>query len=97
MRIFESVALRGLDETVVAFADEIGQGEPLALVLLRHRDDETEVSADHLVEGLLVALLDALGELDLLIGSEQLYLADFIQVLVQHPLLPGNVHTRCVD
>ena len=43
----------------------------MTLVLLRDRDDEPEVRVDHPVLRLLVAALDALGELDLFLGGQQ--------------------------
>src|SRR5690606_29804039 len=85
-------AARRLHEAVVPLADEVGEAEPLALVLLRHRDDEPEVGADELVQRLLIPLLDPLRELHFLLRSEQLNLTDLIEILVQHPLLSGYVH-----
>src|SRR5690606_21077715 len=88
--------LRRLDQPVVPLVDDVGQREPLALVLLRDGDDEAEVGADELVEGRRVALFDPAGELDLLLGLEQGDLPNLLEVLVQHALLAGDVHrSRC--
>src|SRR5690606_16446289 len=86
--------LRRLDEAVVPLADEVGEREPLALVLLRDGDDEAEVGPDELVERDLVALLDPACELDLLLRREQGDLPDLLEVLVEHPLGAGHVHGR---
>ena len=48
----------------------------MALVALRDRDDQPQVRVDHLLLGLEVAALDALGELDLLLRREQRIAAD---------------------
>ena len=44
----------------------------------------------------LVALLDLLGELDLLVGRQERDLPDLLEILVQHPLTAGDVHRRFV-
>ena len=51
----------------------------MALVALGDRDDEAQVRVDHQVLGFLVAALDPLGELDLLLGGEQLVAAGLVQ------------------
>jgi len=51
----------------------------VALVLLRDRHDEAEVRVHHPVLRRLVALLDELGELDLLRGGEQRVAARFVK------------------
>jgi len=51
----------------------------VTLVLLRDRDDETEVRVDHQILGLFVAVLDALGELDLFGGGQQLVAAGLVE------------------
>ncbi len=55
-----------------ALLDEVEEGETLVAVVLRDRDDETEVRLDHSLLRLHVAALDALGELDLLGGGQEL-------------------------
>src|SRR5690606_29672129 len=88
--------LRRLDEPVVPLVDEVREGEPLPLVLLRHRDDEAEVGADKRVERRRVALLDPAGEFDLLLRLEQGDLPNLLEVLVQQALLAGDVHrSKC--
>src|SRR5262245_60463343 len=52
--------------------DQVEQREAVPLVALGDRDDEAQVRVDHQVLRLLVAALDALRELDLLLGGEQL-------------------------
>jgi hypothetical protein len=63
--------LDGADQAEHALLDEVAEGEALALVLAGHRDHQTEVGVDHAVLGRQIALLDALGELDLLLCGEQ--------------------------
>src|SRR5205823_7491879 len=57
--------LAGADQPEDPLLDQVEQRQLVALVLLRDRDDEPEVGVDHLLLGLQVAALDALGELDL--------------------------------
>src|SRR5262249_18726119 len=64
--------LDGPDEPDDPFLDQVEQRDPVALVLLRDRDDEAEVRVDHQVLRGFVAALDPLRELDLLLGSEEL-------------------------
>ena len=79
----------------------------MALVLLRDRNDEAEVRVDHQILRLLVAALDALRELDLLRGGEQLVAAGLVQEELQgvgggdgevavHVRAPDRVGTRAV-
>ena len=51
----------------------------MSLVLLRDRDDQTEVRVDHQVLRLLVAALDPLGELDLFGGRQQVVAASLVE------------------
>ena len=55
----------------------------MALVLLRDRDDQPEVRVDHPVLRLLVAALDALGELDLLLRGQQRIAGHLVQEELQ--------------
>ena len=55
------------------------KGKALVAVVLGDRDDEPEVRLDHLLLGVEVAALDALGEVDLLLRGEQPRLADVLQ------------------
>ena len=57
--------------------------ELLALVLLRDRDDQAQVRVDHALLGGDVALLDPLGELDLLGGGQQRVAADLVEEELQ--------------
>lgn len=76
-------ALGGLDEADVTLVNQVGEAETLVLVLLGHRDHETEVGLGEAVEGLLVAVLDALGKLHFLFRGEQFLAADVLQILVE--------------
>ncbi len=51
-------ALRGFDETVVTFVDQVGKRKSLSLVLLSHRNDKTEVGSRQFVQSFLIALFD---------------------------------------
>jgi hypothetical protein len=48
--------------------DQIEQRQLVALVPVRVGDDEPQVGVDHALLGLEISLLDAFGELDLLVG-----------------------------
>ena len=62
------------------FLDQIEERQAAAEVRLRDRDHEPQVRLDHLPLREHVAALDALGEIDLLIGGEQRHLADLAQI-----------------
>ena len=68
------------DQAQRALLDQVEERQPAAEVPLRDRDDEAEVRLDHLRLRDHVAALDALGEVDLLVGGEQRHLADLAQV-----------------
>jgi hypothetical protein len=85
-------ALGGLDQTVVALVDQVGEGEALPLILFGDRHHEAQVGPHEAMEGLGVALPDALGEVDLHGRRQERNLADLLEVLVQHALLAGDVH-----
>jgi hypothetical protein len=72
--------LDGLHQADVALADQIQQRQADALVIARDFDDQAQVGLDHLFARLFVALLDAGGQFDFLLGREQFDLADFAQV-----------------
>src|SRR3954468_13707182 len=59
------------DEAQHPLLDQVAEGEALALIPARVRDDQAEVRVDHPLLGGEVTALDALGELDLLDGLEQ--------------------------
>src|SRR5436190_12887003 len=75
--------LRGADEADRPLLDQVEEGQALVAVALGDRDDEPEVRLDHLLLGAVVAALDALRELDLLRGGEQVDLADVLQKELQ--------------
>src|SRR5918995_1332445 len=75
--------LYGLHQTYVALLDEVLKGQPIAAVLLGHRDHEPQVLLDELLASPLVARLGPVRELYLLGVREQLALADVRQVLGQ--------------
>ena len=64
--------LDGTDEPERALLDEVEERQALVAVVLRDRDDETEIRLDHALLRLHVAALDALGELHLLRGGQEL-------------------------
>ena len=63
--------LDGAQQAEVAFLDQVLQAQALAGVAAGDVDDQAQVGADHLVAGLAVAVLDAVGQLLLLVGVEQ--------------------------
>src|SRR6185503_18216481 len=78
------VELAGSGEQAnVALADQVDERQTAVLVLLGHRDDKAQVALDQLLEAVLVAGADLLGELDLLGALEQRVGAHLIEVLVE--------------
>ena len=75
--------LRGAHEAERALLDEVEERQALVAVVLRDRDDEAQVGLDHLLLGVEVAALDALGEVDLLLGGQQADLADVLEEQLQ--------------
>src|SRR3954454_511529 len=75
--------LRRADEAEHALLDEVVQGQPMALVPAGDGDDEAQVGIDEPVLGEEVAPLDALGELDLLRGLQQLVLVGPLKELLE--------------
>ena len=71
------------DEAERPLLDEIEEGEALIAVVLRDRDDEPQVRLDHALLRLHVAALDALCELDLLCGRQELVPARLAQEELQ--------------
>ena len=71
------------DETERSLLDEIEEREALIAVVLRDRDDEPQVRLDHALLRIHVAALDALGELDLLCGGQELVPARLAQEELQ--------------
>jgi len=72
--------LHRADEPERALLDEVQERQPAAQVALGDGHDEPQVGLDHLLLGLHVAALDALGERHLLLGGEQGDAADRPQV-----------------
>ena len=85
--------LDGADEAERALLDQVEEGEAAAAVALGDRDDEPEVRLDHLLLGVLVAGLDALGEVDLVCGGEQRDPADVLEEELQRV---GGLLSTCV-
>ena len=81
-----------LDQPVVPLVDQVGEPQPLVLVLLGDRHHEPEVAPDHLVHCRLVAGLDPLRQLHLLLGRQERERPDLLEVLVQHLLAAGHEH-----
>src|SRR4051794_23195450 len=75
--------LGGAHQAERALLDEVEEGQALVAVVLRDRDDEAQVGLDHLLLGVEVAALDALGEVDLLLRGEQTDLADVLEEQLQ--------------
>jgi hypothetical protein len=75
--------LDGTDQAKGAFLDQIEEAEAATKVGLRDRDDEPEVGLDHLGLRRHVTALDALCEVDLLVGGEKRDFADLAQVEAQ--------------
>ena len=71
--------LRRAHEAERALLDQVEERQALVAVVLRDRDDEAQVRLDHLLLRVEVAALDALREVDLLLGGEQPHLADVLQ------------------
>src|SRR6185437_6350617 len=88
LRLVEFVG--GANESEVALVDEIGEGDALVLILLRHRDDKAQVGANERVQGLLVIDPDSLRQLDLILPRDQRIDADIAEVLVQRAFLVGG-------
>src|SRR3954469_4058428 len=71
------------DEAQSSLLDQIQERQTLVAVVLRDRDHEAEVGLDHLLLGVEVAALDALGEIYLLLRREQADLADVLEEQLQ--------------
>jgi hypothetical protein len=75
--------LGGAHEADRPLLDQVEERQPLVAVALGDRDDEAQVRLDHLLLRGVVAALDALRELDLLRGGQQVDLADVLQEQLQ--------------
>src|SRR3989454_1099367 len=76
--------LHRLEEPFVADRHQLGEIEPVTLILLDVGDDEPEVGGDEALGGLLVAPLDAPGQPALFRGGlDEREFLDFLQVFVE--------------
>src|SRR2546422_5311192 len=82
--------MRRADQAEVPLVDQVREGDALVLVLLRDRHHETEVAAHQLVEGFLLLLPDAPGEVDFFLLRDQRIPADLAQVLIQRAVIGGR-------
>src|SRR5262249_35357692 len=79
-------ALDRAQQAEVAFLNEVLQAEALTGVAASNIDDQTQVSAHHLVAGFTVAVLDAVGQALLLVGAEERCFVDLTEVGFQRRL-----------
>src|SRR6266545_4730105 len=75
--------LRRANEADRPLLDQIEEGQALVAVLLGDRDDEAQIRLDHLLLRAVIAALDALRQLDLLRGGEEVDLADVLEKELQ--------------
>ena len=71
------------DQPERALLDQVEERQALVAVVLGDRDDQAQVGLDHLLLGVEVAALDALGQVDLLLRGEQTDLADVLEEQLQ--------------
>jgi hypothetical protein len=71
------------DQAEGAFLDQVEERQTLVAVVLGDRDDQAQVGFDHLLLGVEVTALDALGEIDFFLGSQQADLADVLEEELQ--------------
>jgi len=84
-------AVRGLNETEVAVVDKIFEGQPLIRVLLRDRDDESEVRFDEPVKRVLVSLFDLARKSLFLFTLEQGCFVDLVEVNIEAAVPTGAI------
>src|SRR4051812_30132506 len=84
--------LRRTDEAERSLLDQVQERQALVAVVLGDRDDEPEIRLDHLLLGIEVAALDALGQIDLLLRCEEPDLADVLQEQLER--VGGHVRTQ---
>ncbi len=70
----------GLHQADIALGDQIEQRQPEIVVIVGNFHHEPQIRADHVRARLFVALLDAGGEFDLLVGGQQGDLPDFPEI-----------------
>src|SRR5690349_22428470 len=72
------------EQTDVAFTDQIDERHAAVLILLRHRDDETQIALDELLECVGIAGTNTTSNLDLLCTFEQRIRAHLVQILIEN-------------
>src|SRR5207247_6645083 len=75
--------LRGVDESDVAFVDQVEEEDMRVAIALGVRDDEPEIRLDQLLQGTLVVFLHTPAELTLAFGSETRDLRDLMEIMVE--------------
>ena len=75
--------LGGADQPEHPFLDQVEERDAVSLVVLRDRDDESQVRAHHAVLRVLVAALDPLRQFDLLGRGQQTMPRDLVQELAE--------------
>src|SRR2546428_242828 len=70
------------DETQIPLLNKVQEEHPAAYIFLGDADDQAQVGLDEAALRFLVALLHALGQVDLLLGGEERDLPDLLEV---HP------------
>src|SRR6476620_736180 len=73
-------AFDGLQQTNVSFRNQIEEREPYIRVVMSDLNDQSEVCFDHPSPSFLVSLLNAGGQLNLLLRSQQRGLTDLSKV-----------------
>src|SRR5690606_20906484 len=73
-------ALDRLDQTDVSFADQVDQRQTEIAVIVRDLHHEPQIRLNHQVARLLVALLNARRQLNLLFRSDQRNLTNILQI-----------------
>ncbi|OPZ77924.1 MAG: hypothetical protein BWY77_01604 [bacterium ADurb.Bin431] len=81
--------LGSLDETEIAFADQILEGQSLALVFLGDADDKAQIGLDELVQSFFVTLANTPGQCDLFFRGKGRESANLLQILFNRLLGPG--------
>ena len=84
----------GLDETDVAFFDEVGERQPAVGVVFGDGDHQAKVRLDHPILGAQALIVDdAPAQHLFLVGSKESFLLDFSEVELKFVLDTGSRHT----
>ena len=75
--------LRSTHQTQGSLLDQVEERQSLVAVVLGDRHHKAQVRLHHLLLGVEVAALDPLGEIDLLLSSQQAYLANVLEEQLQ--------------